>query len=236
MIVAAMAGVGEALELLAGSAGASRKGASRRAMLLSLLLSIVGSLVGTFIIPIPVVGSAIGAVGGAALGAFWGAWLGEAWIGTDTAKRNDISTAAMIVAFSGCLPSCLLELRSSSFRSSVFGCSQADHRFVVPNNQLSVHEYRRRPALTFENRSSELFTRSLRLRGHDDKFSFFGQYHQFVSDPEILSESIAAFFPEPLSCSKIQRCQNPIIQSNDLIAKQAAGTELGPRSFAVQRS
>lgn len=96
LIVAAMAGVGELLELLAGSAGASRKGASRRAMLLSLLLSIVGSLVGTFIIPIPVVGSAIGAVGGAALGAFWGAWLGEAWIGTDTAKRNDISTAAMI--------------------------------------------------------------------------------------------------------------------------------------------
>lgn len=96
LIVAGLAALGEVLEMVTGSARASKKGASRRAMLLSFGLSIVGSIVFAFLVPIPVVGSAIGAVTGAALGAFWGAWLGEAWKGTDTSKRNEISSAAMI--------------------------------------------------------------------------------------------------------------------------------------------
>jgi hypothetical protein len=42
-----------------------------------------------------VVGSVIGAILGAAAGAFGGAWLGEAWIGTEMTRRNEIGTAAM---------------------------------------------------------------------------------------------------------------------------------------------
>ncbi|MBL8815705.1 MAG: DUF456 domain-containing protein [Planctomyces sp.] len=96
LIVAGLAAFGEVLEMVTGSAKASKKGASRRAMLLSFGLSIAGSIGGAFLVPIPFVGSAIGAVSGAALGAFWGAWLGEAWKGTDTTKRNEIGTAAMV--------------------------------------------------------------------------------------------------------------------------------------------
>lgn len=95
VICAVLAGLGEGLELLLGSARAAQKGASRRAMLLSLVFSIVGSLAGSFLIPIPVVGTAIGAIAGAGLGAFGGAWVGEAWIGSDSQKRLQVSNAAM---------------------------------------------------------------------------------------------------------------------------------------------
>lgn len=95
LISVALAGIGEVLEMLMGSAKAAKQGASRRAVLLSLALSFVGSIGGTFLIPIPLVGSVIGAILGAAAGAFSGAWLGEAWKGTATEKRHAISTAAM---------------------------------------------------------------------------------------------------------------------------------------------
>ena len=95
IICVALAGLGEVLELAMGSAKAAKKGASRRAMLLSLGMSFVCSIAGTFLIPIPVVGSVVGAILGAALGAFAGAWLGEAWKGTEPALRTEIGTAAM---------------------------------------------------------------------------------------------------------------------------------------------
>lgn len=95
LIVAGLAVAGEVIEMVTGSAKASRRGASRRAVVLSLLFSIVGSVVGAFVIPIPLIGSAIGAVAGAAAGAFGGAWVGEAWIGSSPAKRTEIGSAAM---------------------------------------------------------------------------------------------------------------------------------------------
>ena len=95
ILSAGLATIGEILELILGSAKAAKKGASRRAVVLSLIFSVVGSLTGTFLVPIPIVGSAIGAVLGAAAGAFGGAWLGEAWIGTEPTKRNEIGAAAM---------------------------------------------------------------------------------------------------------------------------------------------
>lgn len=95
VIVLCLAIAGEVLEAFTGSAKASRKGASRRAMVLSLIVSMVGSIAGAFVIPIPVIGSAVGAVIGAALGAFGGAWMGEAWKGTEASKRTEIGTAAM---------------------------------------------------------------------------------------------------------------------------------------------
>lgn len=94
-IVVSLAVTGEILELFTGSAKAHKKGASRRAMALSLLLSMAGSVAGAFLVPIPVIGNAIGAIIGAAVGAFSGAWLGEAWKGTDISQRSDIGTAAM---------------------------------------------------------------------------------------------------------------------------------------------
>ena len=90
-----LAGIGEVLETLLGSAAAAKKGASRRAILLSLAASIAGGLLGTAILPIPFIGSILGAVAGAAAGAFAGAWVGEAWSGTDPARRKEIGTAAM---------------------------------------------------------------------------------------------------------------------------------------------
>ena len=95
LVVLALAVLGEVIETFAGSAHASRKGASRRAMVLSLVLSIVCSIVGAFVIPIPVIGSAVGAVAGAASGAFAGAWLGETWKGTALSVRSQIGKAAM---------------------------------------------------------------------------------------------------------------------------------------------
>ena len=95
IVVLALAIVGEILEMFTGSAKAAKKGASRRALLLSLLVSMVGSIGGAFVIPIPVIGSAVGAIAGAAVGAFSGAWMGEAWKGTDVNQRTEIGTAAM---------------------------------------------------------------------------------------------------------------------------------------------
>ncbi|MCA9062609.1 MAG: DUF456 domain-containing protein [Planctomycetaceae bacterium] len=95
LVVAAVAGLGELLELLAGSATASRQGASRRAMALSLLFSVVASIIGSIFVPPPVIGSAIGAIFGAALGAFAGAWVGEMWKGQDATRSTHVGTAAM---------------------------------------------------------------------------------------------------------------------------------------------
>lgn len=90
-----LAGIGEVLETLLGSAAAAKKGASRRAMLLSLAASFAGGLLGTVLVPIPFIGSIVGAIVGAAAGAFAGAWVGELWIGTEPARRREIGTAAM---------------------------------------------------------------------------------------------------------------------------------------------
>ena len=95
IICIALAGLGEVLEFAMGSVKAGKKGASRRAMLISMGMSFVCSIAGTFLIPIPVVGSVVGAILGAAVGAFVGAWLGEAWKGTEPALRTEIGTAAM---------------------------------------------------------------------------------------------------------------------------------------------
>jgi hypothetical protein len=94
-LTAGLAGAGELLELLLGSATAARKGASRRAVVLSLVMSMAGSFAGTLLVPIPIIGTLIGAITGAAVGAFGGAWLGEAWVGSDVSRRTEISTAAV---------------------------------------------------------------------------------------------------------------------------------------------
>ena len=63
--------VGELVELLAGMMGSKTGGASRRGVWGALLGGVLGAILGTFLIPIPALGSLIGACGGACLGA-WG--------------------------------------------------------------------------------------------------------------------------------------------------------------------
>jgi len=95
IITGVLAGLGEIFEMFGGGAGAARRGASRRAIVLSFVLSLAGSITGTFLVPVPFIGTAIGAVAGAAIGAYLGAWIGEAWIGSEVVKRNAVGNAAM---------------------------------------------------------------------------------------------------------------------------------------------
>lgn len=95
--LAALAGLGELIELAAGAAGAAKQGASRRSMFLSLLGAVVGSIAGAIIgIPIPIVGPVVAALGGAGAGAFLGAYLGETWKGRSGEERMNISKGALV--------------------------------------------------------------------------------------------------------------------------------------------
>ncbi len=99
LVVALLATTGEVIEAVAGAAGAAKKGASRRAMLLAIVGTFVGSLLGAALgtfIPIPLAGTVIGAIGGGAAGAFGGAYLGEWWKGRSADERLSISVAAMV--------------------------------------------------------------------------------------------------------------------------------------------
>lgn len=94
-----LAVIGELLEFVAGTAGAAKVGASRRAMALSVVGSIVGSVVGAMagvVIPIPVLGSAIGALLGGACGAALGAVLGEHWKGRERSVTLDVGAGAFV--------------------------------------------------------------------------------------------------------------------------------------------
>jgi len=96
-IGAVLAIIGEAIELLAGAAGARRAGASRRSAVYALAGTIVGSILGaTVSIPIPIVGPIIGALGGGALGAFAGAFVGETAIGKDVPQSVAAGKGALV--------------------------------------------------------------------------------------------------------------------------------------------
>lgn len=62
----------EAVEFLAGAAGAKAGGASKWGMIGALIGGITGAVVGTVFVPIPVIGTIGGAMLGAALGAICG--------------------------------------------------------------------------------------------------------------------------------------------------------------------
>jgi uncharacterized protein YqgC (DUF456 family) len=65
--IAALALLGELLEFLAGMIGARRSGASWRGAMTAVLGAIFGALLGTFVIPVPLLGSVLGASAGAGL-------------------------------------------------------------------------------------------------------------------------------------------------------------------------
>src|SRR5205809_646151 len=72
VILLALAGVGELVEVGAGAAGTKVGGGTKRGMIGAVVGSLLGALIATFMIPIPLIGSLIGAVGGAAVGAIVG--------------------------------------------------------------------------------------------------------------------------------------------------------------------
>lgn len=89
--------VGEIVELVAGAAGVTKVGGSRRGAVLAIVGSIAGSLVGVFVgLPIPVVGSLVAAVLFGAVGALVGAFLGESWRGRDFDASLTVGKAAFI--------------------------------------------------------------------------------------------------------------------------------------------
>src|SRR5437773_2717739 len=67
--MAVLATIAEVVELTAGSAGAKKAGASKRAMIGAVVGGMIGAVFLTALIPIPVVGTIIGVCLGAALGA-----------------------------------------------------------------------------------------------------------------------------------------------------------------------
>ena len=94
-VLVGLAIIGELLEFAAGTAGAAKSGASRRAMALSVVGGIVGSIVGAvFGVPIPVIGSAIAAMLGGAVGAAAGAAIGEDWKGSDLQSSIQVGSGA----------------------------------------------------------------------------------------------------------------------------------------------
>jgi len=77
-ILIGLAVVGEIIEFAAGSVGAAKQGASRRAIWMSLVGAMIGSIGGAVAgAPIPVFGSLAGALLGGSAGAFAGAYAGE---------------------------------------------------------------------------------------------------------------------------------------------------------------
>jgi len=64
------AGVGEAIDLLGGMAGARYGGASKWGMAAALAGGLAGAVAGTVLLPAPIIGSLIGAFAGCFLGAF----------------------------------------------------------------------------------------------------------------------------------------------------------------------
>ena len=87
-VLVGLAAVGEVIEFVAGAAGAAQRGASRRAVALSIIGAMVGSIGGLVVgLPIPVVGPLIVAILGGATGAFGGAYVGEYWKGKPEDER-----------------------------------------------------------------------------------------------------------------------------------------------------
>ncbi len=94
-LLAGLAGLGELLEFVAGSAGVSQSGGSRRAMALALVGSLIGAIVGLFIgLPIPIVGGLVASLLCSGLGAGLGAILGQRWLGRGWQETMSVGWAA----------------------------------------------------------------------------------------------------------------------------------------------
>lgn len=99
IVVFVLATIAEVVELLAGSAGAKKAGASKRAMFAAVIGALIGGLFLTALIPIPIVGTIIGVCLGAALGA----GIVELMIVPDLMRSVRVGTGAFKGRFMGIL-------------------------------------------------------------------------------------------------------------------------------------
>jgi len=76
-ILLGLAVLGEILELIGAARGSRKAGGSKRAAVLALVGGVVGAILGTFVIPVPVIGTLVGAC----LAAGVGSYLGDRWAG-----------------------------------------------------------------------------------------------------------------------------------------------------------
>lgn len=97
--IAGLAVIGEVLEFFAGVFGTRAAGGSGRGAVGALIGTLIGGVAGTFLIPIPVLGSLIGACAGAALGA-WGI---ELWQGRTMGASVKSGVGAGVGRFAGTL-------------------------------------------------------------------------------------------------------------------------------------
>jgi uncharacterized protein YqgC (DUF456 family) len=88
-VCAALAAIGEVIEFLAGAAGAKRAGATRRGVIGAIVGGVGGGIALTFMLPIPVLGTLIGAV----VGSFTGAIVGEVTGATPMTVRGSMRPA-----------------------------------------------------------------------------------------------------------------------------------------------
>jgi uncharacterized protein len=95
LVLAGLAVLGEVLELIAGSAGVSKAGGTRRSAVYAILGSIGGALVGFVVgVPIPLVGPLVGSLLLGGFGAMAGAMLGERSAGRDWTQSMQVGQAA----------------------------------------------------------------------------------------------------------------------------------------------
>jgi len=97
VVIAALAAVGEIVELFSGVGGAKRAGASFYGAAGALAGMLLGALAGTFLIPVPFLGTVVGSCSGAALGCV----LIELFAGRDIKKTFRFGLGAGVGVFVG---------------------------------------------------------------------------------------------------------------------------------------
>lgn len=87
-VAVGFAALGEVLEFILGAAGARGAGGSKRAAALAIVGGFIGALAGTAL-PVPILGTVIGACAGAFLGSVAGdIWAGRTWFQSYAAGRG----------------------------------------------------------------------------------------------------------------------------------------------------
>ena len=89
--------LGEVVEGAAGAVGAKGAGGTKRGMVLAIGLGIVGAILGTMFLPIPIVGTLVGA----AIGSGSGSMLGDLWAGREWQPALRAGRGAAIGRFAG---------------------------------------------------------------------------------------------------------------------------------------
>jgi hypothetical protein len=99
VLLLSLALVGEAIELVAAALGVRSRGGSARGALGAMLGGVAGGILGTFLIPVPVLGSILGA----AAGSFLGALAGEFTMGKELEAAVETGKGAFIGRLLGSL-------------------------------------------------------------------------------------------------------------------------------------